>query len=257
MIWDELTSAGLAKLDRNIPVILTLTATEQHGAHLPLATDRLIGEHFVHALNAVSNDTVLILPAVSIGCSDHHMDFPGTLSLSHATFLSVVKETVRSVLAHGFHKIILFNSHGGNQGIMNVAFEQLGYENPGAHIVAATWWTLAKGCLKEISDTGPGGTGHACEFETSLMMVIGDNLIDKSAIQDRANVPAFKWAEGDMLQGGTASYYRRIKSMAPNGVYGEPRAASVEKGRQITTCVVNSLKQVVTDLYNIKISEKK
>lgn len=255
MIWDELTSAALAKLDKNIPVILTLAATEQHGAHLPLATDRLIGEHFVHALNAVSNDMVLILPAVSIGCSDHHMDFPGTLSLSHATFLAVVKETVRSVISHGFSKIILFNSHGGNQGIMNVAFEQIGYENPDAHIVAATWWTAAKDCLKGISETGPGGTGHACEFETSLMMVIADNLIDKSGIQARANVPAFKWAEGDMLQGGAASYYRRMKAMTPNGVYGEPQAASAEKGRQITTCVVNSLKQVVTDLY--KTGEKK
>ncbi len=138
MIWDELTSVQLADLDKNIPVLLPLTATEQHGAHLPLATDRLIGEHFVYALNSVINDTVLILPAVRIGCSNHHMDFPGTLSLSHATFLSVVKETVGSVLSHGFCKIVLFNSHGGNQGIMNVAMEQLGYENPHAHIVAAT-----------------------------------------------------------------------------------------------------------------------
>lgn len=257
MIWDELTSAGLAKLDRNIPVILTLTATEQHGAHLPLATDRLIGEHFTKELNAVLNDIVLILPALRIGCSDHHMAFPGTLSLSHATFLSVIKETVRSVLSHGFYKIVLFNSHGGNQGIMNVALEQLGYENPQAHIVAATWWALAKDGLKEITDTGPGGTGHACEFETSLMMLIGGNMIDKAGVQGKANVPSFKWAEGDMVQGASAYYYRPIQSMTPNGVYGEPRAASVEKGRQITDCVVHSLKQVLTDLYEAEINGKK
>jgi creatinine amidohydrolase len=90
-----------------------------------------------------------------------------------------------------------------------------------------------------------------------LMMLIADNLIDKSGIQARANVPSFKWAEGDMLQGGIASYYRRIKSMTPNGVYGEPQAATLEKGRRITDCVVNSLKGVVTDLYKTKISEKK
>ncbi|MGH7239461.1 MAG: creatininase family protein, partial [Candidatus Saccharimonadales bacterium] len=143
MIWDTLTSRELAEVDRNIPVLLPVAATEQHGPHLPLATDRLIVEYYANLLDAEVNESILILPSVDIGCSDHHMAFQGTLSLGHATFLSVVKDIVGSVLHHGFNKIILLNSHGGNQGILQVALEQLGYEHPDAHFVTTTWWVLA------------------------------------------------------------------------------------------------------------------
>ena len=76
-----------------------------------------------------------------IGCSDHHIGFCGTLSLSHSTFIAVVKDIIQSVIQHGFNKIISLNSHGGNQGVMQVIVEQLGFANPGASIVGAMWWT--------------------------------------------------------------------------------------------------------------------
>jgi creatinine amidohydrolase len=252
MIWDQLTYRQIEKLDRDIPVLLTVAATEQHGPHLPLATDRLIGEHFATALNATIPDSILVLPSVGIGCSGHHMGFSGTLSLSHATFASVVKDIIASVLQHGFYKIILFNSHGGNQGIGQVILEQLGQENPGAHIAGVTWWLIAQESLREITETGPGGTGHACEFETSLMEVIAGGLVDESQIQRGGNQPGFAWAAGDMLKGPRASYYRNFRSMTSNGIFGDPTTASVEKGRRITNAVVNALQMVATDLYAIK-----
>lgn len=252
MIWDSLTSKQLSQVDKHITVLLPLSATEQHGPHLPLATDRLIAEHFAKTLNAEINESILILPVVSIGCSHHHLGFPGTLSLRHATFLSVVKDIVASVLHHGFYKIFLLNSHGGNQGIGQVILEQLGYEYPEAHFVISSWWALAKKALEKITETGPGGTGHACEFETSLIQLIAPDLIDIDSIQKGANVPTFQWAEGDMLRSPSASYYRSMKSMSPNGIFGQPFAASKEKGMRITSCVVDSLKQIVLDLNNIK-----
>src|SRR5690606_4169953 len=151
MYWDQLTSTMLSEADKRIPVLLNIAATEQHGAHLPVATDRLIGEHFSALLNRQLSDKVLILPALAIGCSDHHMGFSGTLTLSHATFAAVVKETISAVCHHGFFKVILLNSHGGNQGIMQVIVEELGYANPGVHVVGATWWNLAKGELQGIT----------------------------------------------------------------------------------------------------------
>jgi creatinine amidohydrolase len=249
MWWDQLSSGQVQKLDKNIPVLLTIAATEQHGPHLPLATDRLIGEHFAAALNNACPDSVLVLPVAGIGCSGHHMGFAGTLSLSHATFAAMVTEIVASVLAHGFSKIVFLNSHGGNQGVGQVILEQLGQAYPDAHFVGVTWWVMVRESLKGISETGPGGTGHACELETSLMEVIAPHLVDKAQIKKGENVPCFEWAEGDMLQGPRASYYRSMKSMTPNGVYGDPTMASAEKGRQITAAVVRALEQVVADLY--------
>ncbi|KAA9034367.1 creatininase family protein [Ginsengibacter hankyongi] len=252
MIWDQLSYLQLDRLDRNIPVLLTLAATEQHGPHLPLATDRLIGDHFAAALNAAIGDSILILPTVGIGCSGHHLGFPGTLSLSHAAFGMVVKDIIGSVLHHGFYKIILFNSHGGNQGIGQVILEQLGQENPKAHIVGVTWWLIVQEALKKISETGPGGTGHACEFETSLMEVIAPHLVAREQLEKGGNKAGFPWAEGDMLKGPKASYYRNFKTMTSNGIFGNPLKADVGKGIQITNAVVNALQMVVTDLFAIK-----
>lgn len=251
MFWDQLTSTQLSGLDKRIPVLLNIAATEQHGAHLPVATDRLIGTHFSALLNQQLADKVLILPALAIGCSDHHMAFSGTLTLSHHTFAAVVKEIVSAVQHHGFFKVILLNSHGGNQGIMQVIVEELGYAYPSLHIVGATWWNLAKEALQAISETGPGGTGHACEFETSLIEVIAPHLIDRPHIKKGANQATFQWAAGDMLHGAKASYYRSMKAMTPNGVYGDPTYASVEKGIRIQESVIAALSQLVLDVYSI------
>jgi len=252
MFWDQLSSKQISALDKKIPVLLNIAATEQHGAHLPVATDRLIGEYFSGLLNKEMEDKVLILPIVAVGCSDHHMDFSGTLSLSHNTFAALVKEMIQSVLHHGFYNIILLNSHGGNQGIMQVIVEQLGFANPKAHIIGATWWNIAKEELLKITETGPGGTGHACEFETSLMKVIAPELVHESLIQKGANVSAFGMANGDMLYSPKISFYRTMKEMTPNGVFGNPLVSSADKGIRIGACVTKALKGLVLEMYSLQ-----
>lgn len=251
MIWDQLNYRQLQWLDKRIPVVLPVAATEQHGPHLPLATDRLIAEHFAGALDAAMPDRILVLPTVGIGCSGHHMDFAGTLSLRHATFSSLVNDIIASVLRHGFSRIMILNSHGGNQGVVQTLVEENGQAFPAAHIVGLTWWVIAREALKGISETGPGGTGHACEFETSLMESIADHLVDKRAIRKGVHVAGATWAEGDMLCGARAAYYRSMREMTADGVFGDPTAASAEKGRRITAAVTAALREVVTDLYAI------
>ncbi|HRO47951.1 creatininase family protein [Agriterribacter sp.] len=248
MIWDQLTSNQIAGLDKGIPVLLPVSATEQHGAHLPLATDRIIGEHFLYTLNNRINPNMLILPSVGIGCSDHHMDFEGTLTLSHHTFSLVAKEIIESVLHHGFYKIILFNSHGGNQGIAQVILEELGYKYRHAHFVSVTWWVLVREALMNISETGVGGTGHACELETSVIEFAAGHLVDKDQIRKGANEPTFKWAEGDMLHGSHATSYRTMKAATSNGIFGDPTKASLQKGKRITESVVKAMEALITDL---------
>lgn len=135
MIWDQLTSEEVKDLNKDIPIILPIAATEQHGPHLPLATDRMIGEHFANKIHETIPDQVLILPTVGIGCSDHHMDFSGTLTLSHAVFINQVEQIIKSVAHHGFYKVILLNSHGGNLGAGQVIVEKVGYEHPEIEIV--------------------------------------------------------------------------------------------------------------------------
>ena len=249
MIWDELTSPQLAELDKKTPVLLVLSATEQHGPHLPLATDRLIGEHFARTLHEALPDRVLLLPTVSVGCSTHHMDFAGSLTLTHDTFVAQVSDTVDSVIAHGFTNVVLLNSHGGNQGVGQVLVETLGIRYPQANVVLATWWRMASASLIGLNESGRHRTGHAGEFETSLMLLIAPHLVREDQLEKGAHTQTYSWAEGDMLYAPRVSYFRTMKEMTTNGVYGDPTAASREKGERITERVVEELTRVVTDLY--------
>ncbi len=248
MIYDELTSPQIAKLDKNIPLILVLGATEQHGSHLPLATDRLIGEHFARTLHEQTPDKVLLLPTVAVGCSDHHMDFSGSLTLSHDAFMKQVEAIVSSVIKHGFKNIILLNSHGGNQGVGQVLVEKLGGQFSAINIALVTWWKLAGSSLAELNESGPHGTGHAGEFETSLLLLIAPHLVHLDKFEKGLHSDTFSWVKGDLLQGPKVSMYRSIKEMTANGVYGDPSLASKEKGKRITDLVLKGLKGIVTDL---------
>jgi creatinine amidohydrolase len=248
MYWQNLTSPSLAKLDRSTPVILPIAAIEQHGPHLPLATDRLINEHFCRELDARCGARVLILPTIAVTCSAHHMDFAGTLTVSHETLLAAIVETLESAVAHGFRNLVIFNSHGGNQGIARVALEKLGSAHPECHVVQATWWQLAADKLLPLNESGPGGVGHACEFETSLVMLAAPNLVDQSAIGPRQNEPTFAWAEADLLRGPRAILYRTMKQISPNGALGDPTFATCEKGEAITRIVVAALEELLADL---------
>ena len=249
MIWDQLTSPEIDALNRSIPVILPVAAIEQHGAHLPLATDRMIGEYFCHQLHMDIPDNVLILPAMGVGCSEHHLDFRGSLTLQHDTFLQQAEDILGSVAHHGFKNLIIFNSHGGNSGIAQVIVEHFGYRHPECRVVLATWWKITGEALFELNETGAGGVGHAGEFETSLMMTIAPELVHHDKIEGKKNRRNFEWATGDLLRGPEASLYRSMKGNTPNGVFGEPRMISAEKGLQITNIVVRALKKIVLDLY--------
>ena len=251
MVWDQLTTLQLSKLPKNIPVMLTMAATEQHGKHLPLATDRLIGEHFANELHKTIPDKILILPSVAIGCSSHHMDFSGSLTISHETFMRQVEDIVKSVMHHGFKNIILLNSHGGNQAVGQMLVEKLGYENPKANILMVTWWKLVSEALFPLNESGKGGVGHAGEFETSLMLLIAPHLVSLDNMEKGKHTDTFSWSEGDMLRGAKASYYRSTKEMTTNGVFGDPEYGNIEKGQKITTLVVNDLKKIVEDLLTV------
>ncbi len=248
MIWDQLTSPEINALDRNIPVIFPVSATEQHGPHLPLATDRMIGEHFCNELNNAITDNVLILPIMSIACSEHHMDFPGTLSIRHQTFIEQAENILSSVVRHGFKNIIVLNSHGGNLAVGQLLLEIFGATHPEVQIVFATWWKLVTKVLFDITETGPGGVGHAGEFETSLMLHINPALVKLDKIESVKNIKSYDWAEGDMIRGSKASIYRSVKAMTSNGVFGDPRKCTAEKGREITKLVTASIKKIVLDL---------
>jgi creatinine amidohydrolase len=246
MRWEKLTSPEIGALDRSIPVILNIAAIEQHGSHLPLDTDARIGAHFLNELDARMSDRVLILPPVVVCASAHHMSFPGTLTVQHATLLAYVGDILNAVAAHGFRNILLFNSHGGNQAIGQVILESFGARHPDCRIGMLTWWRIATEELLKVQESTFGGVGHACEFETSLMLLIDEASVRRDLIPGRTHVMTYDWANSDLLRGGRGSLFRTMAEISGgSGVVGDPSLASAEKGRAITGLVVDSLSKIV------------
>ena len=191
---------------------------------------------------------VLILPSIGIACSEHHMDFSGSLTLRHETFMVQAEDILNSVIAHGFKNILILNSHGGNQGITLVLLEKMGLRNPDVKFALTTWWKLVVDEISPISTGEFGSTGHAGEFETSLMMIIAPNLVHTDQFKPGENQPTYKWADNDMLTGAPAAFYQTMKQRTTNGVFGDPTLATKEKGIAITEKVVPALCQLVKDL---------
>ena len=110
----EMTWKQIDALPRTTPVVVPIAAVEQHGHHLPVFTDSmLLGEVWRRAHEKLGN-TVLSLPLMWLGNSDHHLDFPGTISAAPRTYLDLLAGLIDNLVFHGFQKIVLINGHGGN-----------------------------------------------------------------------------------------------------------------------------------------------
>jgi creatinine amidohydrolase len=154
-------------------VVVPLGSTEQHGRHMPLGTDAVLGDEFGWGL-AVRMGAFLA-PTVRFGCSEHHLAFPGTISLSAETFQRLVIDVVASLSGHGFRRIVLLPTHGGNFKPLAEAVKKI-EPVEGVRVVAFTDLDgLVRAAFESSKKFGvePAQSGaHSGEWETSLMLFL-------------------------------------------------------------------------------------
>jgi creatinine amidohydrolase len=207
-------------------VVVPFGATEQHARHLPLATDALLGDHLAQLV--ADRLDAFVAPSVRVGCSAHHIDFPGTLSLEEETFHAVVADLVRSLARAGFRRVVLLPTHGGNFGPLAAALEKLGKLGERTQVVAVT----DLGVLLQIARTGEREHGvalsdgglHAGEWETSMLLSIHPELVH----MERAEAGY----TGDLQQGIGRMFESGVKALSENGAIGDPAEASPEHGER-------------------------
>jgi creatinine amidohydrolase len=218
-------------------VVVAFGATEQHGPHMPLATDALIGDELARAV--ADRIDAFVAPTVRVGCSSHHLDFPGTLSLEDETFHAIVRDLVGSLARGGFRRVVLLPTHGGNFAPLAAAVEGL----EGIQVVALTDLSA----LLRIASVGeqehgvPMGEGglHAGEWEASMLLSIHPELVR----MDRAEAGftgELQEAIERMFQGGT-------KAVSENGAIGDPSKASAEHGRRYWDVALEIAMEEVSD----------
>jgi len=167
-----------------------------------------------------------LAPTVRFGCSEHHLSFPGTISLSEETFQRVVLDVVASLSRHGFRCILLLPTHGGNFKPLSEALAKLEpVEN--VKVLAFTDLNgLVKAAFESSISSGidPARSGvHSGEWETSLMLALRPEQVK----MDHA-VEGFL---GDLSE-ITSKVFDGIQNLDENGVLGDPRPATAEAGEK-------------------------
>jgi creatinine amidohydrolase len=196
-------------------------------------------------LDAACGSQLLVMPGLPATCSEHHMAFAGSLTLDHHTFAAVAAQLIGSAARHGFRRFFLLNAHGGNMAVGDVIAEQLSTALPQAEVVFGTWFRMAGERLRHLVEGEYPAVGHACEFETSLIMALRPELVDCNAIVDDGVPPASPLLRFDLLSGAPTVRSIPFHEITKSGVWGKPTKAAAETGRAILEAVVPIMKEIL------------
>jgi creatinine amidohydrolase len=208
--------------------IVPVGSLEQHGPHLALDTDLAVAEALARRLDSDLGREALLCPSIPYGLSEHHMGFPGTLTLRPDTFTGLILEVVESLAHWGLRRVLVVNGHGGNIDALRLV-SRLARRDIGSRVAAVMWAQLA---ADEIAARVESGSyGHACEVETSVVMALvpdrlfpdriaepkGRRSVDPSTDPPRAVVDQAVWMD----------------EWTDDGALGDPRLATVEFGETV------------------------
>lgn len=232
-------------------LVIPVGSIEQHGDHLPVATDTLL----VSAVTAASTDRlheedvpVLVGPPVWSGHSPHHLPFGGTLTGEFDTLLDLLEEVAASGLDNGFDAVVFVNGHGGNTSLIGAAVSTVGEANPDAEVLGLTYFELATSFADEVRDSELGGMAHGGEFETSLMLHCHPELVREGGDATYLDDP-YDHTNEDLLVGGLLSVYRPFDEYSDSGAIGDPDLASAAKGERFFDGVVDELTDLLADVH--------
>jgi creatinine amidohydrolase len=259
MYWQDMTWPEIEALDRDATVVvLPVGSVEQHGHHMPTGTDTYLAEAVSAAAAELGCVSVTILPSPCYGLSAHHMHFPGSITLSAATMMAMVSDIVESVVSHGFRRIVVVNGHGGNAGVIDVLASTLGHRfYRRARIASLTYFTLARDAIQASRESSPGGMGHACEFETSLMLKLHPDLVHQERAVVRYPDTGSPYLSTDLVHGGAVRTFLAFDDLSESGTFGDPSLASEEKGERFLALSAQALAAFLKDFASWPFPETK
>lgn len=238
---NECTWVELASLEKqSVRLVLPIASLEQHATHLPVGTDDFISRI---ALDRLVNNELLeadywLLPAIHYGCSFEHMPFAGTFSLSPSTLCSTVEDILAAMSAHGWSTLVLINTHGGNQGILQGMAQTWRYRF-GITIYQIDLLNCVRSSLTNDLELSPEQDGHAGEMETSVLLSGMPHLVRRETLMQQPDVltplPNYKhsWL---------------TREISPTGILGGASKASAEKGEKIIELLTATILQILNEI---------
>src|SRR5262245_55797334 len=237
----EMTWPEIRQLPRDKTIVVApIAACEQHGPHLPTFTDTILVTGVAEGVERRLPDKVLLLPTLWLGASHHHLRFGATLSAAVDTHVDMLCDLVRPLLDDGFQRLLILNGHGGNIDTMQVALRRLQPVYRDRTLSAASYWDIAEKDLAALAEGPRKVMGHACEFETSMVLALRPELVRREEIKD--DPPT----DDAALRG--LFIMEDFGQRTDHGAVGYPERASAEKGRAMLAAVTERVAAVVEAL---------
>ena len=257
--WSELNTRDFAELDPARTVaVLPLGATEQHGPHLPLSVDTVLVDGVVNAAlgHLAATDPVLVLPTQTVGVSTEHTAFAGTLHLSPQTLIQLWCDIGASVARAGVKKLLIFNAHGGNVGLMDVVARELRAQH-GLIVYSSSWYNLPidAGVMGQFSADEHRFGIHAGDIETSMMLALSPSSVSMAEAQNFASTSQDRAKHYAVLGNGrSAKLGWHIQDYNPQGAAGNASAATAAKGEALVQSAGEQLALLLKEMVALPLS---
>lgn len=241
-------------------VVLPIGAVEDHGAHMALNADNVILEGIIHAAARLAPDDMLVLPTVPYGLDEHHMDFPGTITVGFRTLIDFASDVASSAARHGFTHILIANGHGSNHALCDLIARDVVIKtgaicasmSPNAAIDPA----LAGDVIRAERRSAPGGIAHACEYETSMMLHLRPDLVDMALAEADFGQLALQYFSWDHDRPSPIAWQDWWSRFSRNGVAGDATVATADFGRRCTEVTVERFIELVREFRTIKVKPR-
>jgi len=238
LTWPEIRDGIAAGVTS---IIIPIGSTEQHGPHLPLGTDSY---HTVAVLERVAKSLPAFLAPLSpVGRAQHHMDFPGTISIRQETLKAIVRDYCESFAHHGFRNVLLYSGHGGNALPLATAIAELQPDFADLRIIGCTDWSIYDNTLfRRAAEFGINritAGGHSGELETSMILALHPDLVQ----MERAE-PGYM---GDPEVIRPQLFRDGTRSVTENGILGDPRSGNAARGQEYLDALTDALTAFFND----------
>lgn len=233
-------------------VILSIGAVEQHGDHMPVMTDALIGEAtLTGAVEKLGEDEqVWIIPPIAYGKSNEHIGIPGTIALSASTLAAMVTDIARSLQASGFRRLLLFNTHGGNMDLLNVVAREIRIST------GMMVFYLSPGSLNAAADLMPPEELefgiHGGDYETSIVMHLKPDWVQEEyRVCEMPRMERYNY----LTLESKIRFAWKMNDISKSGILGDATAATKEKGALIQERVTDLLAEAFAELSRFEIDD--
>jgi creatinine amidohydrolase len=255
-------------LKRSDLILIPIASTEQHGPHLPLSTDTVTA--YEVSRRAAEQADVLYTPTIWTGYSPQHMRAPGygagTITLRSETLLNLVYDIARSLIHHGFNKLIFVNGHGSNVKVIDPVLRRIRYDTGALVAFYKPYAERYMGLIRDLMENAPDETPgwHASELETSQMLAHDPRLVRmERAAATETHIP--RWLPGSFSKADGApdvqfagyQYFQfpmDHEEFNDTGVIGNPLRASAEKGEEAFRRYALHLVEAIAELSKVDVT---